>query len=95
MGYYLGVTLKFLERIMKYLLLVVMSLSTLAFAKDKIDAEVIKVKADRTDIELRILCIDGHKFLNTDRRIGSNVMQNSTIQMFEEKNGVSVPSTCE
>ncbi len=41
------------------------------------------------DFVLRIICIDGYKYLSTSRS-----PEISTIQMFEERDGKSLPVRC-
>ena len=79
---------------MRFYLIATILLSTIGFADEYPEANVIKQEQIKS-IKFRILCIDGYKFLNTDRQISKHVLNNSTIQMFEEKNGISVPSKCE
>ena len=79
---------------MRFILLVTILFSSIGFAEEYPEAKVIKQEQIKS-IKFRTVCIDGYKFLNTDRQISKHVLNNSTIQMFEEKNGVSVPSRCE
>ena len=78
---------------MRFYLIATILLSTMSFAEEYQEAKLIKQEQIKS-IKFRTVCIDGYKFLNTDRQISKHVLNNSTIQMFEEKNGVSVPSEC-
>jgi hypothetical protein len=82
-----------LENLMRFYLIATILLSTISFAEEYPEAKVIKQEQIKS-IKFRTVCIDGYKFLNTDRQISKHVLNNSTIQIFEEKNGVSVPSKC-
>jgi len=94
---------------MKYLFLVIMLLTSSAFANEAkvLSEQKITLGGENTPIQLRTVCVDGYKFLITGRAqlyrdvvLPSGValaaaMQYDTTQMFENQNGVSVPSTCE
>ena len=61
--------------------------------------EVTVLKEERLgDIAaFRILCIGNHKFLNTSRYEWSSkgpALANSSIQIFEERDGKSLPAKC-
>ena len=68
------------------------------FEKDELkEANVLSREAIQTtygvETFLHIVCVDGYKFILTadqNKRLPVN-----TTQMFEEKNGVSVPSKCD
>ena len=45
-------------------------------------------------VKLSVVCIDGYKYLNTNRQYNSMNFVNSTIQMFEERDGKSLPARC-
>ena len=79
---------------MRFYLITTVLLSTISFAEEYPEAKIIKQEQIKS-IKFRTVWIDGYKFLNTDRQISKHVLNNSTIQMFEDKNGVSVPSKCE
>jgi hypothetical protein len=79
---------------MKIYLIATILVSAISFAEEYSETKVIKEEQIKS-IKFKTICIDGYKFLNTDRQISKHVLNNSTIQMFEEKNGVSVPSKCE
>jgi len=88
---------------MKYLLLVTMFIASAVFADEDEDANVLSkqvIKIDKKErIYLRTICIDGYKFFNSYRLTvgGMNdyrLIGFSTVQMFENQNGVSVPSEC-
>lgn len=64
------------------------------FSVDIYEAKILKIEAyrDGGTVALRVICIDGYKYLNTsnDRQNRAN----STIQMFEERDGKSLPVRC-
>ena len=88
---------------MKYLLLATMFLASAVFANEAkvLSKQEISLKKN-SRIVLRTVCVDGYKFLITGRYdreyiMGEGValaMQYDTTQMFENQNGVSVPSEC-
>ena len=79
---------------MKIYLIATILVSATSFAEEYSETKVIKEEQIKS-IKFKTVCIDGYKFLNTDRQISKHVLNNSTIQMFEEKNGVTVPSKCD
>ena len=76
-----------------------LTISLLLFTS-QVFSEEAKVLKEETFIngrsKLKVICIDGYKYLNAlyspTYNAGDN--QNSTIQMFEERDGKSLPARC-
>ena len=63
--------------------------------------EISKFIMPEAEYAVRVLCIDGHKFvylndIQFDKRRGikGNTIANSIVQMFEERGGKSLPAKC-
>ena len=66
-----------------------------------VDREISKFIVPNANYAVRVLCIDGHKFVNTNnyadiwKADGAGVaLANSIVQMFEERDGKSLPTKC-
>lgn len=86
-----------------------LAISLLLFTS-QVFSEEAKVLKEETlingGVKLRVVCIDGYKYLNTSRleskkEVGFGgglgvalAIANSTIQMFEERDGKSLPVRC-
>ena len=71
-----------MKNILKYLT-VILSLSLMFGGEGNAKVRELSYKAYNWGRVITV-CVDGYKFL----------VSNSTVQMFEEKNGKSVPSKC-
>ena len=78
-----------------------LAISLLLFTSQVFSEEATVLKRETFldgGVALRVICIDGYKYLNTSRHetfgmTGVSVA-NSTIQMFEERDGKSLPVRC-
>ena len=61
---------------------------------DKNDRVISKFTVDeKASYDVRVLCIDGHKFVSMARRTHEGVTA-SIVQKFEERDGKSLPAKC-
>ena len=65
------------------------------------DRVISRFEVPKAEYAVRVLCIDGHKFVNTNNyadiriTVGAGVaLANSIVQMFEERDGKSLPAKC-
>ena len=77
-----------------------LAISLLLFTSQVFSKEVAVLKEETLingEVKFRTLCIDNHKYLNTSRNLiipVSVALANATIQMFEERDGKSLPVRC-
>ncbi len=50
-----------------------------------------EISLENGEYEVRVLCIDGYKFVSMVRRLSDAP---SIVQMFEERDGKSLPTKC-
>ena len=82
-----------------------LAISLLLFTSQVFSKEVAVLKEETLingEVKFRTLCIDNHKYLNTSRNLSGTIkgesvsvaLANATIQMFEERDGKSLPVRC-
>ena len=77
---------------------VMLIVPSIGYSADRVISEF---KVPGPDYMVRVLCIDGYKFVNTNnyediwKADGAGVtLANSIIQMFKERDGKSLPAKC-
>ena len=80
------------------ILFVMLIVPSIGYSADRV---ISRFEVPSIESAIRVVCIDSHKFVYlNDHNFGSastrngNVLSNSIIQMFEERDGKSLPAKC-